>query len=107
MFQEVKSSPWRHLPLGRGVPGTAPRVRGFVLLLAHIPLAVVQLNALSKGPDRGCLQSCLKAEEFWHCLLSALLLAQLFLISVALPLRGRGREELQELGDTEQTPKHH
>lgn len=37
----------------------------FVLLLAQIPLAVVQLNAPSEGLGRDFPQSCLKAEELW------------------------------------------
>lgn len=35
-----------------------------MLLLAQIPLVVVQLKALSKGPGKDFLQSCWKVEEF-------------------------------------------
>lgn len=35
------------------------------------------------------------------------LLAQLFVLSAALALRGRGREELEVLEGTEETPNYH
>ncbi|NXP39528.1 ACO11 thioesterase, partial [Leiothrix lutea] len=41
--------------------------REFVLLLAQIPLAVVQLKALSKGPGKDFLQSCWKVEFCVRC----------------------------------------
>lgn len=60
-----------------------------MLLLAQIPLAVVQLKALSKSLAR----ISHKAVGRWGSFLSDLL-AQLFVLSAALALQGRGREEL-------------
>lgn len=61
----TKSTPAKHLFLLWGKSGTAPRGQEFVLLLAQIPLPVVQLNAPSERPGRDFSQSSLKAEELW------------------------------------------
>lgn len=81
-LHSIASSPAKHLSLLGGELGAAPRGREFVLLLAQIPLAVVQLKALARI-------SC-RAVGRWRSFVSDLL-AQLFVLSAALALQGRGR----------------